>query len=67
MSRRSGYNDPVVLQPYGENWRKQRKFVASDFSPVAVSRYYHLQENEARQLVRDILADPDRLMPLTKL
>ncbi|OCH86702.1 putative monooxygenase [Obba rivulosa] len=62
-----GYNDPFVLQPYGEKWRKQRKFVASDFSPITIPRYYPLQETEARKLVRNVLANPDSLFPQTKL
>ncbi|EMD35670.1 hypothetical protein CERSUDRAFT_85632 [Gelatoporia subvermispora B] len=62
-----GYSDPFVLQPYGEKWKKQRKFVASDFSPATMPRYYQLQETEVRKLVRNVILDPDSLFSQTKL
>ena len=67
MLRRVGYNNPFVLEAYGENFKKQRKFVAADFSPSAVPRYYPLQETEARKLVRDVIVDPNSLLTQTKL
>ncbi|KAJ7663054.1 cytochrome P450 [Mycena rosella] len=35
----SGYGQPFVLQPYGDNWRQQRKIVAQDFSQIGIARY----------------------------
>ncbi|KAJ7319135.1 putative monooxygenase [Mycena albidolilacea] len=58
MANLSGYGELFILQPYGDNWRKQRKVIAQDFSPSTVRRYYPLQEKEARKLVHGILDNP---------
>ncbi|KAJ7477019.1 putative monooxygenase [Mycena galericulata] len=53
----AGYVNTFVLQPYGENWRQQRKIVAQEFGPSAVRQYYPLQETEARKLTRGLAVD----------
>lgn len=62
-----GYGETFVLQPYGENWRKQRRLVAQDFGQTMAPRYHSLQEKEARILVRNILKDPGNLVSQIKL
>jgi len=62
-----GYGETFVLQPYGDNWRKQRRLVAQDFSSAKIPRYHGLQEKEARILVRNILKDPSSLESQIKL
>ncbi|KAF8154861.1 putative monooxygenase [Crassisporium funariophilum] len=62
-----GYGETFVLQPYGDNWRKQRKMIAQDFSQSMTPRYYPLQEKEARILVRNILKDPSSLLSQIQL
>ncbi|KAJ7468478.1 putative monooxygenase [Mycena latifolia] len=63
----SGYGEGLVLQPYGDNWRHQRKIVAQELSLSTVCRYHPLQEEEARKLVRGIVADPSTFSSQTKL
>lgn len=64
---RSGYGKSMVLEPYGNNWRKQRKMTTHDFAPTTVARYHSLQETEARKLIRSVLMDPTTLFSQTKL
>ncbi|KZT11606.1 cytochrome P450 [Laetiporus sulphureus 93-53] len=58
MAELSGYDQIFSLQPYGNYWKAQRKLVAHGFNQSTVPRYWPTQENEARKLVQDILADP---------
>ncbi|CAA7263631.1 unnamed protein product [Cyclocybe aegerita] len=62
-----GYGETFVLQPYGDNWRKQRRLVAHDFGQAMAPRYHSLQEKEARILVRNVLKDPSSLVSQIKL
>ncbi|PPQ88179.1 hypothetical protein CVT25_005144 [Psilocybe cyanescens] len=61
------YDEPFALQPYGENWRRQRRLVAQDFSLGMTPRYFSLQEKEAAFLVRTLLQEPDKLFSEVKL
>lgn len=51
------------MQSHNETWRNQRRLVAHDFSMGSIAKYYALQEKEAATLVRNLLSDPDNLMP----
>ncbi|CAA7262429.1 unnamed protein product [Cyclocybe aegerita] len=62
-----GYGESFVLQPYGDNWRRQRRLVAQDFAQSNTPRYYSLQEREARILVRNIMDTPSSLVSQIKL
>ncbi len=62
-----GYSEGFVLQPYGEEWRRQRKLVNADFAQGTVPRYYRLQETEARKLVQAVLEDPSSLVRQVKM
>ncbi|KAF4609871.1 hypothetical protein D9613_010412 [Agrocybe pediades] len=57
-----GYDETFVLQPLGDNWRKQRRLIAQDFSQSMIPRYHSLQEKEAAILVRNLLKDPSSLL-----
>jgi cytochrome P450 len=46
---------------YGDEWRRQRKLVASEFTVSSIHKYAAVQENEVRQMVHRILADPSLL------
>ncbi|KDR73159.1 hypothetical protein GALMADRAFT_722618 [Galerina marginata CBS 339.88] len=62
-----GYDETFVLQPYGDNWRKQRRLIAQDFSQSMTPRYHSLQEKEAAILVRNLLKDSSSLLEQVKL
>ncbi|EED82432.1 predicted protein [Postia placenta Mad-698-R] len=62
----SGYGAELPLQNYNNAFRAQRKIVAQTFNPSMVSRYYHIQEAEARKLAKSILDDPSALISQTK-
>ncbi|CAA7262451.1 unnamed protein product [Cyclocybe aegerita] len=63
----AGYGESFVLQSYNDNWRKQRRLVAQDFSQSSTPRYYALQEKETRILVRNIVDNPASLVSQVKL
>ncbi|KAF9528288.1 putative monooxygenase [Crepidotus variabilis] len=63
MYRICGYDDTFLLMPYGESFRTQRRYMATEFSPQAVFRYHKHHENEARSLARNILRDPESIWP----
>ncbi|KAJ7656553.1 cytochrome P450 [Mycena rosella] len=63
----SGYGQPFVLQPYGDNWRQQRKIAAQDFSQIGIARYNSVQEREARKFVYGVMKDPATLARQLKL
>ncbi|KAJ7499369.1 cytochrome P450 [Mycena latifolia] len=67
MARLSGYDKGMVLQPYNDDWRQQRKIVTQDLAPRMVPRYHAFQEAEARLLVKNVLEDPNRLEHFVKL
>ncbi|KZT11605.1 putative monooxygenase [Laetiporus sulphureus 93-53] len=52
----------LVLRPYGDVFKAQRKLVAHDFSQSVIPNYYSIQELEARKLVFGILNDPTSLV-----
>ncbi|CAA7262455.1 unnamed protein product [Cyclocybe aegerita] len=67
MAHLIGYDETFVLQPYNDNWRKQRRLIAQDFAQSNTPRYYSLQEKEARILVRNILKNPSSLFSEVKM
>ncbi|KAF9045138.1 cytochrome P450 [Panaeolus papilionaceus] len=67
MASLSGYDRVFVLKHYGEEWKKQRKLVAHDFSPSNCSQYHNLQEKEARLLVRNVIKNPASMESEVKL
>ncbi|KAF7375494.1 putative monooxygenase [Mycena sanguinolenta] len=67
MATLSGIAEGMGLLPYNENWRRQRKIIAQDFSPSGVTQDYSLQETESRKLVRGLLDDPSTMMSQIQL
>ncbi|KAJ6515578.1 putative monooxygenase [Mycena sanguinolenta] len=66
MAYLSGYDKALVLQPYNDTWRQQRKIVMQDLAPRMIPRYYALQEAEARLLAKDVLENPSQLEQIVK-
>ncbi|KAF8176425.1 putative monooxygenase [Mycena galopus ATCC 62051] len=63
----AGYGELLVLQPYGDNWRQQRKIVVQDFGPSTIRSYHHIQVNEARKLVYGVANESAPLASQTQL
>ena len=55
------------MQPYGEDWRKQRRLFSQDFSQGAIPRYDQLKEQQVAILVRNLLDNPGSLVSEIKL
>ncbi|PPQ69731.1 hypothetical protein CVT24_001317 [Panaeolus cyanescens] len=64
---RVGWDKSLVLLPYGNEWRQQRKLIVQDLAPSECHKYYGLQEREMRLLVRSVLTDPGSLIPEIRL
>ncbi|KAF9043024.1 putative monooxygenase [Panaeolus papilionaceus] len=62
-----GWDKSLVLLPYGDEWRQQRKLIVQDLAPSSCPQYYSLQERETRLLVRNILKEPSSLVPELRL
>ncbi|KAH9934273.1 cytochrome P450 [Fomitopsis serialis] len=56
----------LSMASYGDEWRKQRRVVAHALSSAMLSRYYSIQEDEARRLVQGLLRNPDTVVSQTK-
>ncbi|OSX62590.1 hypothetical protein POSPLADRAFT_1142232 [Postia placenta MAD-698-R-SB12] len=57
----AGQDRLLILQPYGDEFRQQRRFISQDLSVAAVRRYYDIQEAAARRLVLGVINDPGSL------
>ncbi|KAH9934272.1 cytochrome P450 [Fomitopsis serialis] len=66
MAELCGYDVGLGMLSYNDEWRKQRKFVAQAFASGMLSRYYSIQEDEARRLVQGLLRDPGTVVSQTK-
>ncbi|KZT66303.1 cytochrome P450 [Daedalea quercina L-15889] len=66
MAELSGFSVGIALQSYNDEWRAQRRIVAQAFSPGVISRYYPIQELEARKLVYGLHHSPETLVSQTK-
>ncbi|CCM02244.1 uncharacterized protein FIBRA_04325 [Fibroporia radiculosa] len=62
-----GFSQGFVLQPYGEEWRRQRKIANQDYNQATVPRYYNLQEAQARKLVESVMNDSSSLVDEIKM
>ncbi|KAF9527195.1 hypothetical protein CPB83DRAFT_425099 [Crepidotus variabilis] len=67
MIKLSNFDKLMVLSPYGDNLRKQRRMVAQEFAQSYVHNYSHLQEMQATLLVRKVVQDPEALRSETTL
>ncbi|KAJ3563355.1 hypothetical protein NP233_g8990 [Leucocoprinus birnbaumii] len=54
-----GWNWALPLVPYGEKFRRHRKYLSQYFAKQCLPNYYPIQLKEARRLLNDLLDDPD--------
>ncbi|KAI0072731.1 cytochrome P450 [Panus rudis PR-1116 ss-1] len=53
-----GWNWSLPLVPYGETFKRHRKYVQTYFSKSRLSRFQHFQRKEAFRLLNDVLDTP---------
>lgn len=59
---RAEFAKSTPLQKYDEPWKQQRKIIAQEFSNSStISRYWPLQEEQARLLVNSLLQNPRQM------
>ncbi|KAF8970728.1 cytochrome P450 [Flammula alnicola] len=54
-----GWNWALPLVPYGETFRRHRKYLQQYFANNRLPDYYRIQRKEAHRMINDILDDPD--------
>ncbi|KDR69688.1 hypothetical protein GALMADRAFT_215050 [Galerina marginata CBS 339.88] len=54
-----GWNWALPLVPYGETFKRHRKYLQQYFSKPSLPKYYSIQRKEAHRLLNDLLEDPD--------
>jgi hypothetical protein len=57
-----GYNETLVLMPYGSRFRTFRKYFANFLGPGAIEKQSHVIEHETHRFLRRQLSKPDDLM-----
>ncbi|KLO17831.1 cytochrome P450 [Schizopora paradoxa] len=55
------WSETVILLPFGEKWKKQRRMISENFTPTTVKEYFPLLENEVLSFVRRFEGRPDCL------
>lgn len=57
-----GWKNTLVLVPYGERFRNYRRLFHQVIgTQSAMSNFYPIEEKEARNFLKQVLADPDAL------
>lgn len=56
---RIGWKWALPLVPYGETFKRHRKYVQQYFAKPNLSKYLHIQKDEAYHLLNDLLEDPE--------
>ena len=57
-----GWKNALILLPYGDRFRRYRRFFHSVIGSNALMRPYRpMQEMQTRQFLRKVLKDPDQL------
>ncbi|KAF8509044.1 cytochrome P450 [Gautieria morchelliformis] len=54
-----GWKWALPLVPYGETFRRHRKYLQQYFAKPKLPDYYRIQQKEAHRLLNDLLDDPD--------
>ncbi|PPQ70818.1 hypothetical protein CVT24_001035 [Panaeolus cyanescens] len=67
MASLCGYARSFTLIPYGEEWRKQRRILAQEFTLSNCTQYHNLQNEGARTLVQKIIENPEQALAQVKL
>nr|BAK09453.1 cytochrome P450 [Postia placenta] len=57
----AGYDRMLLLQPYGDELRQQRRLISQTLSISTIGQYYDIQEAAARRLVLGVVDDPSSL------
>ncbi|OSX57811.1 hypothetical protein POSPLADRAFT_1155877 [Postia placenta MAD-698-R-SB12] len=57
----AGYNKILLMQPYGDELRQQRRLISQTLSISTIGQYYDIQEAEARRLVLRVIDNPSLL------
>ncbi|OSX56426.1 hypothetical protein POSPLADRAFT_1062587 [Postia placenta MAD-698-R-SB12] len=57
----AGYDRMIVMQPYGDELRQQRRLISQTLSTSTIGQYYDIQEAAARRLVLGVIDDPSSL------
>ena len=53
-----GWDWALPLIPYGEKFKRHRKYLQDYFKKSSLPNYYHIQLNEVHKMLNDILDDP---------
>jgi hypothetical protein len=56
---RIGWKWALPLVPYGETFKRHRKYLQQYFSKPRLPKYYSIQKEEAHRLLNNILEDPE--------
>lgn len=57
-----GWKDSLVLLPYGDRFRRYRRFFHKLIGSVnAMKQFYPIEDAEARRFLRRVLDDPNNL------
>jgi hypothetical protein len=63
-----GWNQTTPICPYDDRWRHMRRLIRDAIgTPAANKRFDSGKELEARRLLRNILANPDKLVDHLRL
>jgi len=54
-----GWKWALPLVPYGDTFRRHRRYLQQYFARNRLPDYYHIQRKEAHRLLNDLLIDPD--------
>lgn len=54
-----GWKWALPLVPYGETFKRHRKYLQQYFSKPRLPNYYYIQKEEAHHMLNDILEDPE--------
>jgi len=46
------WSETVILLPFGEKWKKQRRMISENFTPTTVKEYFPLVESEVLSFAR---------------
>ncbi|KAF9807676.1 hypothetical protein IEO21_08134 [Rhodonia placenta] len=57
----AGYDRMLLLQPYGDELRQQRRLISQTLSMSTIGKYYDIQEAAARRLVLGVIDNPSPL------
>ncbi|KAF9818570.1 hypothetical protein IEO21_02675 [Rhodonia placenta] len=63
----AGYDRMLLMQPYGDELRQQRRLISQTLSTSTIGQYYDIQEAAARRLVLGVIDNPSPLESQIKM